>query len=382
MTRERGRRLAERWRARLFSIPLWGGVALALESVLAILYFWYAVATPPAPVEIPFAIVLVAVLTLLGLLLSFFLRAQDQPGRVAFAVVFGYVIVGAAIGAAVVASTPQSTNPQGPAGPGSVALTGWSTSKVDVAGALEVRIQTNSHVRIPLFFNRSVPVRVWADLSAINVSARSFTGQVSVGLEHLDPPLSQGIIGAAILNESVRQRSLLVWLNPFGRIRNGTFNITVFVQYNVTLGTLGNFTGIESTTLFVTVEGGEFAAPWYIIFLFAGLLTSFWWRIANTYLEEGKILDNWRDARRIAYMLLLPVFSAIIAVVVFNQLLPTLVLSADPLATAISGFVYGFFWENATKKFGQSVTRLYGTAPGAAADQQNPPQHPPAGGRQ
>jgi hypothetical protein len=331
------------------------GAELALGATALVLF----VLDEEIPPWLTSGILLIAVIWLLILLVSFVWEGKSPDGtkgRVAFAVVFGYLLVLLAVGSTLQATIQQQRT----------AVTGLTTSEVRVDDLFIVRLQAQSSVSLQLFEFRVIRLLLRATLDFPNASTQPLSGDANVGISRVDAPLivlPRPVDSPwLVLNSTNRSGAFEVRVNPATGIRAGVYNISYFVQYDF-VGPTVNTSGTQVGTISIGVGVGGLSKTWYLVFLFTGILTSFWWRIANNYLkpEDDQIdLAKKKQTWLIAYFLLVPIFSAIIALVVFSQLLPTLSLSADPFVNAISGFVYGFFWENATKKFGESVTHLYG----------------------
>jgi len=314
---------------------------------------------------IPFLITLVAFVWLFAILLSFLVEPKaDLPrtrGRVGFAGFFGYVIVISVVGTALLGSAPEQ----------SVRLTGWLTSEEVWPGALVVQVQTVSSIRVPLLFDRPIPLMLFASLSLTNASAVPLEGNVTIGFQGLDPPLFQPFPTRLVLNSSVDSGMLRFLIDPRGGVRPGTYNVTYFVGFDVAIAGIGTFNRLETGTLSISVQEAEFTSVWYLIFILIGILTSFWWRIANAYLSGGAAFPNFaknRERRIVTCVLVIPAFSAVIALVIFGDFLRSLTPGADAFTRAVSGFFFSFFWENAAKKLGESVSGAYKKIVGTAPD--------------
>jgi len=129
----------------------------------------------------------------------------------------------------------------------------------------------------------------------------------------------------------------------------------------VSVPSLGDFSGVLRDSSSLKIHPANVGPGWYLLFIFLGILVSFWWRIANTYLK-GEPVKPTKEDLKIAYFLLLPVFSVVIALVVFQQFLNATTLTNSLFLNGVIGFVYGFFWENATKKLGDSVNAAFTVA--------------------
>jgi len=269
---------------------------------------------------------------------------KRPTARMLFVVFFGYMIV---LATAVVAVS----------------------SLLHVQATMSSGLGTNSHENRQLLITVQAPTQLDVApfetgpvLLPVNVTlgfkgapVGAFIGGAVFTVERLDAPLSLRLGQASSMGLDALNRRVEVNLtfNPRGGFESKAYDIFYSIQYNVSVPSFGNFTGFLKDSLAVTIEGKGLISGWYLIFIFGGILMSFWWRIANSYLEDT-LIDPRREDLRAAYFLLLPIFSSVIALVIFQQFQkPT--TTVDVLSSAIVGFVYGFFWESATEKMGRTI---------------------------
>ena len=222
-------------------------------------------------------------------------------------------------------------------------------------GPMLIMIQTATSYAVSPFNEAPIIVRVNVTLGFPGRSVTIFNGTAVFTIERLDAPLgvSPGRGASTTLDSTTRDSGISLSFNPQGGFQSQAYNIFYAIQYNVSVPGLGNFAKDLKDSLAVNIEGKGLTSGWYLFFIFAGILLSFWWRIANLTIEEK---FDWpeREDYRAAYLLLLPLFSAIIALVLFQQFQRP-GAQVDFLTSAITGFVYGFFWESATEKIGQTA---------------------------
>jgi len=346
-------------------LAFWGALGLFIDVGLIATYLFYVFSAQPPPLWVPFLLTFVAFVSLFAILLSFVTKPSGDSktrGRVTFAGFFGYVIVVSVIGTLLLGSARLDTPP----------ATGWSTSEIAWPDMLVVRLQTFSSIEVPPFHDRLISLTLFAFHSVINSSITSIDGTITIGFQVLQPPLVQTFPATLVLDGTADSGILRYSFNPTGGVRAGNYNVTFFVEFNISVPGVGNYSAVETGTLVIRIQDSELASTWYLVFILIGILTSFWWRIANGYLGGGDPFPNFKGDNRerliVAYILVVPAFSGVIALVIFGDFLRSLTPGADALTRIISGFFFGFFWENAAKKLGESVSGAYKKLAGREAD--------------
>lgn len=269
----------------------------------------------------------------------------DRPmGRMFLAVFFGYMLV---VAAAVVA-VDRLVQGQQP-------VTSGLLTNQHTEGQLLLTVQTATSYVVPPINDGPIPVPFNVTIGFIGTTPSSFSGRAVFTVERLDPPLGlvRGQTGSISLDNATRMGGIGLAFDPRGGFVSQAYNIFYAIQYNISVPGLGNFTNNLKESIVVNVEGRGLTSGWYLFFIFAGILLSFWWRISNSIIE-GTFNTPAHEDRRAAYLLLLPVFSSIIALVIFQQF-ERPGTQVDFLSSAIAGFVYGFFWESATEKIGRTI---------------------------
>ncbi len=269
------------------------------------------------------------------------------------AVFFGYLIVGMAIGGALILANELQPTQE----------SGWETSTVD-DGELFIRFQTSSNLGVSPLQTDNVPIPILVTLGFDGGGEPAFTGNATVTITDMDPPLrpSSPYPPSLQLGNTSREGNITLDFIPTARVEGEIVEMHYEVRYNISAGALGAHSGSKSGVLSLSLKGSEFTSGWYLLFIFSGILTSFWWRVANSYLADKESSEPSTQVGRknIAKYLLLPFFSFVIALAVFRQFQESLPISNDPLMSAAAGFVYGFFWESASQKFGKTVLSVTG----------------------
>jgi hypothetical protein len=267
---------------------------------------------------------------------------------VPLAVLSGYLLIGAGIGGALILMNQLQPTLK----------SGWSTSSVE-DGALVVRLQAPSNLGISPLQIENVSVPITITLSFDGGAEPAIIGNATVVVTGMDSPLSPNspTPPSLRLDDTVREGTIHLYFSPSGRVEGGTLDIYYEVRHNISAGALGTFIGSETGSLSLSLKGSEFSSGWYLLCIFIGILTSFWWRVANHYLMKGEPsgLSGPTTRTKIAQYLLLPFFSLVIALAVFRQFQESLTIANDPLVSATAGFAYGFFWESVSQKFGKTV---------------------------
>jgi hypothetical protein len=280
------------------------------------------------------------------------LLSIDDDDKTPFAVFAGYILVAAAVGG--VLTQMSDLRPTESAG--------WTTEEI-TDGPFIVRFQTESKFALSPFEYEQTPVTINVTLWVTERTLARIDGAAVIVIKAIDPPLSlkEGEPIVKVLTNDTRSDSFELEFDPIGGLTKQNYNVIFQVDYRLWL--FGEYyNGTKPAFITIQVEGQDFASGWYLIFIFTGILASFWWRLANEFFDDeikGKKKSNWRKLKgnkRIAYFLFLPGVSLLIALVVFRQFQESLGVSIDPIVTAVGGFTFGFFWESVANKFGGSIT--------------------------
>jgi hypothetical protein len=302
-----------------------------------------------------------------GLMWFLSLLLIHDDDKVPFAVFAGYILVAAAVGGVLTGMSnlrPTET-------------AGWTTEEI-TDGPFIIRFQTESKIDLSPFEYELTPVTINATLWVTEQTLRQIAGGAVIVIKEIDPPLSlkEGEPIVMTLTNDTRSDSFELEFDPIGGLTKQNYNVIFQVDYRLWLSGV-YYNGTKPGFITIHVEGKDFASGWYLIFIFTGILASFWWRLTNTYFDdeiEGKKESKWRGLEpnpKIAYLLFLPLVSLVIALVVFRQFQESLTVNIDPMVAAVAGFTFGFFWESVATKFGGSIKLGMGGPPLAKPETQS-----------